>query len=357
MTAYISFAFSLVTLLVPNILMSLLTNDPTLITFGSEYLRLVSPSYLFTGLSQIFLCMLKNTGEAKKSSIISSSCMLLDMIMNLLLIVGMFGLPRLEIAGAAISTTITRCIELAWCTITLARKGNLQLRKAHRKSANTLLVRDFWTYTAPVLGNELVWGIGFTMSAVIMGHLGNDAVAANSVAGIAKNLASCFCLGLCNGGGILLGNLLGAGEYVRAKTYGDRLCFLALLIGIASGVMILLFRPLLLSISNLSVGTRAYLKWMLPICSYYMIGKSINSTTIAGIFCAGGDSKFGFVCDTIVMWCITVPVGFIAAFLCNLPVVAVYFIVSLDELLKIPAVCINYRKYKWIKNITIKEEQ
>ncbi len=87
-----------------------------------------------------------------------------------------------------------------------------------------------------------------------------------------------------------------------------------------------------------------------------MIGKSVNSTTIAGIFYAGGDSKFGFLCDTIVMWCITVPLGFLAAFLLKLPVIAVYFIVSLDELLKLPAVYLNYKKYNWVKDLTIKEE-
>ena len=69
-----------------------------------------------------------------------------------------------------------------------------------------------------------------------------------------------------------------------------------------------------------------------------------------------GDSKFGFLCDAVVMWCITVPLGLVAAFVLKLPVIAVYFIVSLDELLKLPAVYINYKKYKWVKDLTAKEE-
>lgn len=95
---------------------------------------------------------------------------------------------------------------------------------------------------------------------------------------------------------------------------------------------------------------------MLLICSYYMIGKSVNSTTISGIFCAGGESKFGFLCDTIVMWCISVPLGLFSAFVIKLPVIAVYFILSLDELIKLPAVYIHYKKYRWVKNLTMKEE-
>lgn len=100
------------------------------------------------------------------------------------------------------------------------------------------------------------------------------------------------------------------------------------------------------SVTDLSNTADGYLRYMLFMCSYYMIGKSINGTSIAGIFCAGGDSKFGFLCDTITMWCITVPLGMIAAFVLKLPVLVVYFIVNLDEIVKLPAV---YRHYKKIQ--------
>lgn len=91
---------------------------------------------------------------------------------------------------------------------------------------------------------------------------------------------------------------------------------------------------------------------MLVICSYYIIGKSVNSTTIGGIFCAGGDARFGFLCDAVTLWGITVPLGFLAAFRWELPVLAVYFIVNLDEIIKLPAVYKHYKKYNWVQNLT-----
>ena len=147
-----------------------------------------------------------------------------------------------------------------------------------------------------------MWGIGFTMYSAIMGHLGNDAVAANSIANIVKNLVACFCAGLGSGGGIMVGHELGAGKLQTAKEYGRKLCRLAILTGAISGGIILALIPLIRSVSSLSEQANGYLTWMLVICSYYIIGKSVNSTTIAGIFCAGGDSKFGFFCDTIAMF-------------------------------------------------------
>ncbi len=354
-TAGVSFVFFIAAQHFPGFLMGLLTNEPALQADGAEYLRLAAPSYLLTGISQIYLCALKNSGRARKASLISSACMVLDMLMNMVLIPGLLGLPRLEIAGAAVSTSAARAVEVLWCVAETSRKDRVRLRLENILHTDRLLRRDFWKYTTPVLGNEIVWGVGFTMFSVMMGHLGSDAVAANSIASIVKNLACCLCLGIGGGGGILIGNELGAGRLETARAYGGRLCVISVLSGALSGLVLLASSPLVLAAANLSSTAEGYLKWMLVICSYYMVGKSVNSTTIAGIFCAGGDSKFGFWCDTVVMWCITVPLGAAAAFVLKLPVPAVYFIVSLDELLKLPAVYIHYKKYKWVKDLTNKE--
>ena len=155
----------------------------------------------------------------------------------------------------------------------------------------------------------------------------------------------------------MVGNELGSGSLNTAKKYGKKLCRLAIVFGIVSGLVMLMLGLLILRFSNLSNTANYYLKYMIVMCSIYMIGKSVNTTTIAGIFCAGGDSRFGFVCDSITMWCITVPLGFIAAFVWKLPVPAVYLIINLDEMLKLPAVYKHYKKYMWVKDLTVKTEE
>lgn len=130
------------------------------------------------------------------------------------------------------------------------------------------------------------------------------------------------------------------------------LCRLSILLGIISGIFILLSRPCILTFSDLSGESAHYLQWMLAMCSYYMIGRSVNGVTIAGIFCAGGDSRFGFCCDAVTLWCVTVPLGFLAAFVFRLPVLVVYFIINLDEIIKLPAVYVHYKKYLWVKDLT-----
>lgn len=348
----VSVIFFLAASLCPGVLMRIFTPDAVLIGYGREYLRIVGITYLLCGVSQIYLCIMKNSDLASKSMVIGSSAAFLNIVLNAVFIYGLFGAPRLEIAGAAVATAISRIVEFVWILIEHSKKERIKIRIAYIVRPDTVLRKDFWRYTLPVLGNELVWGGGFTMYSVIMGHLGTDAVAANSIANIVKNLIASLALGIGNGGSILVGNELGAGRLETAKIYGKKLCHISIVSGICSGILLLLISPAVLAITDLSPEASRYLKWMLVMCSYYMVGKYVNGTTIAGIFCAGGDSKFGLFCDIITLWCIAVPLGLAAAFVFEWPVLLVYFIVNLDEMVKLPAVYKHYRKYAWLKDLT-----
>lgn len=336
----------------PRYLMTVFTSDKNLIAAGIPYLRIVSVSYLFMGISQIYLCIMKNAGKAVLSTTISSLAMLLNIGLNAVLIFGLLGFPEMGIAGAAAATTISRFLELAWCLVISVKKGAVRIRPGDVIHCQKVLQKDFIRYCAPVMANEMAWGGGFTMYSVIMGHLGSDAVAANSVANVVKNLVTSLCLGVGSGGGILLGTVLGRGEIRKAKDYAGRLIKTSVLSGALGGIIILLTRPMILSMSDLSPTAERYLGAMLFICSYYVVGKAINSTLIAGIFCAGGDTKFGLVCDTVNMWLFAVPLGMLCAFVWKVPVIVVYFVISLDEIVKIPFEVFHYKKYQWLKVLT-----
>ena len=353
----VSAVFFAGTMFTPELLMRIFTEDPVLTVYGTDYLRIVSVTYLMCCISQIYLCIMKNSGLAAKSMVISSTAAGLNIILNAVLIYGLFGAPRMEAAGAAAATALSRVAELAWVLLELRKKGRIKIRLRYILHPDQPMRREFWHYTFPVLGNELVWGGGFTMYSVIMGHLGTDAVAANSIANIVKNLIASLAMGIGNGGAIIVGNELGAGKLEKAKLYGGKLCRIAVISGICSGIFLLAVSPAVLLVSDLSPTAEEYLKWMLVMCSYYMIGKYVNGTTISGIFCAGGDSRFGFLCDTITLWCFTVPAGFITAFVLKMPVLFVYFIINLDEIVKLPAVYRRYKKYRWLKDLTINQEE
>ena len=345
--------FCIAALTVPQLLMRLFTPDEELIRLGASYLRIVSVSYLFGGFSQIMLCVMKNTGRTLRSTVYGASSVVLNAALNALLIFGLLGFPRLGIRGAAIATSIARFAEVLLVLYENRRFKEVRLRLTDIRHGDRDLFRQFRRHTAPVLANEMSWGLGVTMFSVIMGHLGSDAVAANAIGQIVKNIAACFCNGLGVGAGIFVGNLLGAGKLDQAKEEGGRLVRVSAVSGIVSGIILLVCSPLVMRFAGHLTGeAQGYLRFMLYVCCYYMIGKSVNGTVIAGVFCAGGDTRFGLICDTVNMWCVIVPLGLLAAFVFKWSVPVVYFLLNMDEFTKMPAEWIHYHKYKWVRNLT-----
>lgn len=338
------------TLFFPEQLMRILTNEETLIVLGSEYLRVIGISYVFSGIAQIFLAIMKNCGAVNMSTLINGVMVILNIALNAVFIFGLSGFPKMGIKGAALATVLATVVQFLWSVgyvLCRIRAVKFSLRSCEKK-----LFGRFWQKTVPLLINNLAWGIGFSMYSVIMGHLGTDAVAANGIANISKNLVVCFCLGLGNAGSIIVGNRLGADRLQEAKEVGETLTKTAIIAGIVSGLVLIALSPFITKMVDLTPTARGYLQKMLLISSYYIAGKSVNCMTIGGIFAAGGDSKFGMLCDSVTLWCITVPLGCICAFILKLPVMVVYFVLNLDEIIKLPVVYKHYKKYKWIKNLT-----
>lgn len=344
--------FTVLALMIPGGLMHIFTNDPLLISNGASYLRAVALSYVFCGISQIYLILLKNTGHATLSSKISSSAVIINIILNAILIFGLFGAPRLGIVGAAYATVTARLVELVWAYFAVRHAHNVAIRWSGILHTSKVLTKDFWYYTAPALGAALVWGIAFVLYSVILGHMGSDAVAANSIASIVKSMVQCVIRGVSAGAGILVGNLLGANELEKAKNYGGRITRISILIGVVTGTILIILSPFVSHVAPMSDIARGYLQFMMVVLGFNLMGQSVNTTVLDGIFCAGGDAKFDMIGNLGAMWCFSVPLGFITAFVFHAPVWLVYIIISLDEIVKLPAVYKHYKKYVWVRNIT-----
>ncbi|WP_337033847.1 MATE family efflux transporter [Paenibacillus illinoisensis] len=349
----VSILFFLSSFLLPDTLMRLFTNDAELIQYGSRFLQLNSFSYLVMGISQMYLSVIRSMENAKLSAWISSLGLILNILLNAICIFVLFpSRPEVAISAVALATVLSRVVELTCCILHSIIKGPIRFRLPVRDSIQRNLLKDFLKYTLPVQGNYMVWGGALTATAAIIGHVNSDLVAANSIASVVKNLAVVLCGGIATGGSVLVGKYLGQGEIEKAKYAGNKMCFYALWFGVVAGCTILLIKPLVYSVANLNPTAQSYLDGMLYISAYYCIAKSINSTTIAGIFTAGGDSKFGFWCDIVVMWFIILPLSYLSAFVWHVPPILLYTVISLDEIIKLPIALMRYRQFKWLNNLT-----
>ena len=336
----------------PRYLMLIFTNEEVLIEIGAGYLKIAGWSYLMTGISQCYLTVMKVTGHATETARISSVAVVLNIALNAVLIYGLFGLPALEVRGAATATLIARAVELIWSFSVSLRHDHISPVLKDMFRFDRALSRDFSKCCLPLVGAGLFWGIGFTSYTAFMGHLGTDAAAANSVTAVIRDLICCACDGAANGGGIMIGHELGAGNLTRGKIYGDKLLKLSFIIGIISTLIMLALTPLLLNFVKLTPEAKKLFIGMMVVMAFYMIGRAVNTIVINGIFAAGGDTMFDMYSLAVTMWGIAVPLAFLGTFVLGWHPVIVYACTCLDEVGKIPWVLLHYRKYKWVRDLT-----
>ena len=348
----ISVLVALVAFTMPQMMMRLFTDNAELIRIGASYLRVMGVTYLCWGITEIYLAVLRSLGRVTISMAMNMMAFALNVFFNACFIFGLFGFPKLGATGVAIATAMSRVIELIGCVIVSIMSKDIKLDLRYMFIRNKLLFSDFVKLSLPALGNDLSWGVAFSMYSVILGHLGSDAVAANSLVVVVRNIGTVLCFGVASAGGILLGNVMGEGNLEKAKEYASKLLKLTVVAGAVGGLVVLGITPFVLKFASLNETAMQYLKYMLLINTYYIMGSAVNTALIAGVFRAGGDTKFGLICDTIDMWVYAVPLGFFAAFVLKLPVLWVYFLLCTDEFVKWPWVFHHYRQGKWAQNIT-----
>lgn len=348
----ISVLFAGAALIIPHAMMTLFTKDSELIALGASYLRIISISYLCWGVIEIYLSVLRSIGRVVICTALNTLAFSLNILLNAVFIFGLFGAPKLGVVGVAIATSLSRIIELIGCLIVSYVSKDIKLHLSYMLIKNKVLFKDFLRLSLPALGNDVAWGVAFSMYSVIIGHLGTDAVAANSFVVVVRNFGTVLCFGTASAGGILLGKIIGENRLGDARSAAKKLMKLTILSGAIGGLLILAITPLVLRYATLSETAMHYLKYMLLINTYYVMGAAVNTTLIAGVFRAGGDSRFGFICDVIDMWVYAVPLGFFAAFVLKLPVLWVYFLLCTDEFVKWPWVLRHYKSEKWLHNIT-----
>ncbi len=348
-----AFAFGACAMFFPRYMMRVFTPDPELITIGASYLRNISIAYICWGVIEIYLATLRSIGRVTISTVLNTIAFSLNILLNAVFIFGLFGAPQLGAAGVALATSISRVIELILCIIVSIRSKNEKLKLSYMFIKNDLLLKDFFKMALPAMLNDVSWGLAFSMYSVIIGQfLGSDVVAAYSFTSLARNFGTILCFGVASAGGILLGQIIGENRLEDADEASTTLMKMTVLFGAIGGLIIFLLMPIFLSFANLTPLGKDYLKTMLFINTYYVMGAAVNTTLIAGVFRAGGDSRWGFICDTIDMWCYAVPLGFIAAALLKLPPMWVYFLLCTDEFVKWPWVIGHYKSKKWLRNIT-----
>lgn len=339
----------------PHGVLRLLTPQEHVIAQGVIYLRIVCFTYFFFAVTQILLASMRSVETARIGLVVSVTALFVNIFFNYILIFGKLGMPALGVRGAAIATLISRVIETGIVLVYVLfvdRKVRLKIRDFF--SIDRSVLRDFYRVSLPVIGSGGMWGIAQTAQTAILGHLGQTAIAANSIAATVFAIFSVACYGSANATAVLVGKLVGEGKAPVIRPYIHALQAMFCVIGVSSGALLFFGKNLVLTFySSLTPETYTLSKAFLTVLAITLVGTSYQVACTTGIIRGGGDTKFVLILDAVFMWLIVIPLAALAAFFFRLDPVIVFVCLKCDQILKcaVAFIRVNCCNYRWIKKI------
>ena len=283
----------------------------------------------------------------------SVQTLIINCVINYLLIEGHFGAPRLGVTGAAIGTLCARAAELAVILVYFTvKEKKIAFRLSDLGIFDGSLLADYFKTALFIVIAAGMFGTSTALQTVVLGHMNDSAIAANSVATTLFQLLKVASVGASSAAAVLIGKTIGEGKTDKIKPYTVTLQVIFLCVGIMTSVVLNLLRLPILSLYELSPETKSLASSFILVLCVTCIGTAYEMPVLTGIVRGGGDTRFVFINDLISIWCIVLPLSFLAAFRWEWSPVAVLFCLNADQIFKCLVAFIKVNRYSWIKKMT-----
>lgn len=344
--------FAILAFVFPEMIMKIFTDENIVIGQGVAYLKMVALSYIFTTVSLSYAAALRSIGQTKIPMYGSLVGLVFNGILNYIFIFGKFGAPVMGVAGAALGTTVSRFMELAFILFIIYKNKNVVAGKISQLlDFNFNLVKRYFITATPVVFNDVMWIAGITAYFIAYSKLGINATATMQIANTINNVFNIFGIGIASASAILIGNKIGAGKEEDAKEDAIKISVFGVLIGIVIGVFFFFLAPFIAMLFKITPETYHNVIVVLRVMAIVLPLRFFGITQIIGVLRGGGDVMYAIVTELVAVWLIGVPLSFVGAVYFKFPITIVYILVCLEEPFKAVATYPRLRSGKWIKNL------
>ncbi len=338
----------------PEYLMRFFIDSPATIQIGSDYLRIVSLSYIITAISFILNIGFRNTensGVPLKASII---VFFTNAILNYVFMFGKLGFPEMGVKGAALGTLIARIIEIIMLLYSAyASRGPLAASFGDLFGWEKEFLKKYMKTASPVVINEGFWSLGQVLYAVAYAKIGEQATATVQIVSTIQNIFFVIVRGLANSSTVMIGNKIGEGDEDGAYEYAIKFLYMSTIVGLLLGLLMIFSADFTLKIfRGLDANLYKSAKSMLVVIGAVLFVKTFNSTAIVGVFRGGGDTTFSMLLEMGSVWLVGVPLAFLGAMVFKLPVHLVVALVCMEDVTKAIIAVPRIISKKWIQNVT-----
>ena len=337
----------------PTQTLSILTDEQAVIAEGIKYIKIICFSYILFGITQIFLAALRSVETVRIGFVVTSIALVFNVVLNYGLIYGRLGFPELGVEGAALATLIARIVEFLIVTLyTLFLDKKIRWKIRDMLHLDKQLFLDYIRVGLPLILSNSIWGLAMSAQTAILGRLGSDTIAANSIATTIFQVVSVVAYGSANASGVVIGKTVGSGDIGLVKAYGTTLQIIYLIIGVISGAVLWSCRDFIISLYSITPETEVLARQFIGILSITIVGTSYQVACLTGIVTGGGDTRFVLINDLIHQWLIVIPSAFLSAFVFQAPIWVTFLCLKSDQILKCFVAVVKVNRYRFIRVLT-----
>lgn len=348
----ITLGFSLLAFFDPKGIMRLFTNESHIIELGARYVRTVAFAYPMSAFTSIYIAAHRSMENTKLGLYVFAVSALVNLAGNYIFIFGALGFPEMGVTGAAVGTLLARGVELIIVLFYIFTNKIFRIDIKALLRPGMAMAKDFIRYAIPVICNETLWGLGFSVLTAIYGRMGSDVVASFTICRNAENVFNVMTLALCNASAVILGKQLGAGEKDRVVDTAKKMfCFTVMSSLVCITLLLTLGKPVI-AIFKFDEVTSALTYSIMCVYAVRMIPQNIGMIMVVGILRGGGDTRFAALLDLMPLWCISVPLAYVLALVIKLPPIFVFMPNVIEDTVKIIIGSKRFKSGKWINNIT-----
>ena len=338
---------------IPKQLMMIFTDSEAIIAEGMEYLAIIKYTYPVFALTNILLPTMRSVESVRIGFYVSLSTLFVNVSLNYILIFGKLGAPVMGSRGAALATLVARVIELLVVVVYIvAVDKKLSWRLRDVRDFDGKLFKVFILTCLPVMICDGLFGISTALQTSILGHMNDAAISANSVASTLFQLLKVASVGSAGAAAVIIGKTVGEGKVEKTKEYAKTMQILFLGIGILTGLTLFFLRTPIISAYKISEEAKELANGFLLVLCVTSVGTAYQMPTNTGIIRGGGDAKHVLRMDIISIWCIVLPLSYLAAFVLHWHPIAVIACLNSDQIFKSIPGFIKCNRFNWMKKLT-----
>ena len=345
--------FALLTLIMPKTLMRMYTEELEIIELGAVYFKWSIITYFFLGTSLVTTIVLRSVGQVRYPLFVSIGAFFVNLLANYAFIFGKLGMPRMEVAGAALGTLIARLFEAGMILGYLFlrdKKILFRIRDIFMKTGS--LLGEYIRISIPVLISDGILALGNNSVAMVIGHLGATFVAANAITSVTQQLSTVVIQGVSQAGAIVTGQTLGRDGKEKTMSQGWMFLGLGFGLGAISALFIMLVSSPIINAYNISEETKHIAHQLMNSISLIIIFRATNSIMTKGVLRGGGDTKMLMITDNVFLWILSIPLGILAGFVFHWSAFWIYVALKADDIVKTIWCVFRLKSEKWIKRIS-----